>query len=76
MHLLPRYTFDGLRVRLQCLVLLLQLPVFLLKLVDLLAEALHFLLLAALSLDAVWPEYLVKEQGGANKDKDVHNVAA
>jgi len=76
MHLLPRQAFDGLRVRLQCLDTLIQLLVFALKLLDLLAETLNFLLFLAQSQETVWPKYLMNEQGDANQHKDVPGVTA
>ena len=74
--MLPRQAFDGLRVRLECLDALIQLLVFTLKLLDLLAETLNFVLFLAQSQEAVCPKYLVNEQGNANQDKDVRGVTA
>ena len=76
MHLLPRQSFDGLGIGLQCLDLLIQLLVFLLKLVNLLAETFHFLMFAAQSQEAVLPEHLVNKQSNAKKDKGVPGVTA
>jgi hypothetical protein len=50
--------------------------VFALKLLDLLAETLNFLLFLAQSQEAVLPKYLVNEQGNANQHKDVRGVTA